>query len=644
MNNTITTILLSLLVNHFLFAEGTKQLRKNSSEFSSIQLYDRSEGTGTLRKFATYEADSSARLYFTIHDFQNEIVMLGFNMDQYNDTIYYRIKDNAGNTVALPSMIPSSGTGFIGTFNNAYYGPNHFPEIIQPLGYNPITFSPTSNGDFYIEFNVGDPIIVNLIDSTKIKHVFEFFDLSIINKTTHKSIDGRVWSRAWDFTTQQANNIFTANLYIYANDGIVTKVDFNGMKPFGFVVSSNQTGTKNTGTVADDRQSLNGNFTYPQYKIFLTYPDPIVFKPGKNGIMLTSPKLKCNGNQFCFTITTTSSGYLELLLELNNESGYQKNSKDVLIGQTVDAEGQLCIYWDGKNGLGEKVDPQLPFMSIVTFQKGLTHLPLYDVEGHPNGYIVEMVVPEKKLLKLFWDDSKIINGSKQFDGCIPDTINFRGCHGWASDSSDIVNALPPTDSIYYGNDKTINTWWYATLQTDTLYQQLPPPFEANIKSDHQISEDSALLCENKGIWVYPKLSLQNDNYQYKWVSESGNFSSTDKAPQIKGLTKDTYLTLEVVNPENSCVATTTYFIKVRNIFIPNLITPNGDDLNDTFKVENLFPGSEVQIFNRWGDRVYENSSYLNNWDAKGLSDGVYYYKIESGGSCGTFQGWVDVKR
>ena len=644
MKSTIATALILFTFPAFLFAEGTKQLRKTSSEKSSIQLYDRSDGTGPLRKFATYEADSNERLYFTILDFRTEVVMVGFKMDQYKDSIYFRIKDSQGNIVSAPRKLPKAGAGYISNYTNAINGPNHPPEINAPLGYAPLLFHPTSNGDFYIEFNVGHPTTINPVDSLKIKHIFDFFDLTVIDKNNHSAIEGRVWSRAWDFTTQAGNNIFTANLFIYADDGIVTKVDFNGMMPHGFVVSSNQTGTKNTGTPFENRQSLDGNFTYPQYKIFLTYPDPLAFKPGEVGILLTSPNLKCNGNNFCFNLTTTSSGYAELLLELNGQPGYQPDSKDVLLGQSITAAGETCLLWDGKNGLGEKINPLVPMMAIATFQKGLTHLPLYDVEGHPNGYIVEMVVPEKKLLQLYWDDSNIINGSVETNGCLADSLNNKGCHGWALTKTGTVNAIEPIDSFYFGNNRTVNTWWYATLQTDTLYPKLPELFATTITSDHEINIDSALICENKSIRLIPKLSDENKNYQYKWFNETGTFSSTDKSPYINGLTKDTYLTLQIVNPENNCFASSHYFIKVRNIFVPNLITPNGDDHNETFVIQNLFTGSVMQIFNRWGDRVFENSNYANEWNAKDLGDGVYYYKLESGGSCGVFQGWVEVKR
>ncbi len=78
-------------------------------------------------------------------------------------------------------------------------------------------------------------------------------------------------------------------------------------------------------------------------------------------------------------------------------------------------------------------------------------------------------------------------------------------------------------------------------------------------------------------------------------------------------------------------------------FIPNMVSPNGDFHNDVFEVISLPDNSEVRIFNRWGDRVFESKAYDNKYDFKGLSDGVYYYDLEF--DTGTrFKGWVQVIR
>jgi gliding motility-associated-like protein len=57
----------------------------------------------------------------------------------------------------------------------------------------------------------------------------------------------------------------------------------------------------------------------------------------------------------------------------------------------------------------------------------------------------------------------------------------------------------------------------------------------------------------------------------------------------------------------------------------NVITPNGDGLNDVFEVKALYSNTSLYIFNRWGNLIYETNDYRNDWDAKGQPAGVYYY-------------------
>jgi len=69
------------------------------------------------------------------------------------------------------------------------------------------------------------------------------------------------------------------------------------------------------------------------------------------------------------------------------------------------------------------------------------------------------------------------------------------------------------------------------------------------------------------------------------------------------------------------------FVRDENVIIPNIITPNGDAINDYFVINNLqsYPNSELSIFDRWGKQVYTTNNYQNNWNGGGQSDGVYFY-------------------
>uniref|UniRef100_UPI002621CFEF gliding motility-associated C-terminal domain-containing protein n=1 Tax=Winogradskyella sp. TaxID=1883156 RepID=UPI002621CFEF len=77
-----------------------------------------------------------------------------------------------------------------------------------------------------------------------------------------------------------------------------------------------------------------------------------------------------------------------------------------------------------------------------------------------------------------------------------------------------------------------------------------------------------------------------------------------------------------------------------NVDIPKTVTANGDTINDVFDIEGIDDCGfviELQIFNRWGAKIYENNNYQNDWggEAHGSSigasgmvpTGTYYYII-----------------
>jgi gliding motility-associated-like protein/uncharacterized repeat protein (TIGR01451 family) len=90
-------------------------------------------------------------------------------------------------------------------------------------------------------------------------------------------------------------------------------------------------------------------------------------------------------------------------------------------------------------------------------------------------------------------------------------------------------------------------------------------------------------------------------------------------------------------------------VGVADFIIPNIITPNNDGNNDTFKIKGMenYPGSQVLVFNRWGNEVYRSNDYRNDWDGSQLNEGTYYYIIsrkEQSGNPTVFKGWLFIKR
>jgi gliding motility-associated-like protein len=87
--------------------------------------------------------------------------------------------------------------------------------------------------------------------------------------------------------------------------------------------------------------------------------------------------------------------------------------------------------------------------------------------------------------------------------------------------------------------------------------------------------------------------------------------------------------------------------QINPFFIPNVITPNGDGKNDRFVIKGLqkFSRTEIVIFNRYGDHVYENQQYENDWSAQGQVAGTYFYVLkgtDTEGRIHEFKGWIQV--
>lgn len=80
----------------------------------------------------------------------------------------------------------------------------------------------------------------------------------------------------------------------------------------------------------------------------------------------------------------------------------------------------------------------------------------------------------------------------------------------------------------------------------------------------------------------------------------------------------------------------------------NLITPNGDDKNDTWNIPNLklYPENELIIYDRWGKKVFDVKNYSVDklWTAKDVTDGVYFYKFSVPGRSLEYNGYIQVAK
>lgn len=411
--------------------------------------------------FALYGCPETERLNIEILT-AGEVIYFGFNDGSSTSGFVFRIKDQNGGIVYAQTQIPTSGPGYIPSLTEARIGPN----TIYAGGYTPLEYTTDEAGTFYIEFNFSG------------EKEFELLDITVADITGTTEIPGRLWSKGWQLTTTGATSQCGANMFVYTDDMICTSVDFNGMRPYAFDISCNSTGCAQTNNFLEDRKSRPGRHLYPQYKIFLNDPDSIAFPTGVLGQIDSIDYITdCHGNVE-FTIWVNKQGNAEILLDIYPPTGF--NDGDVKLPTAV-TQGSIgnVVSWNGLDGFGLPVTNGTNILVTVSYLNGLTHLPLYDAEYsmnyNPNwtGYIVDLVRPSGPQPALFWNDS-LCGGGSNFSGC----VDPLGCHTW---------------NYNQGNEKTINTWWYAV---STSSQPV-----TIIKKQHMTYDSIAEICQGDSVLI-----------------------------------------------------------------------------------------------------------------------------------------------
>lgn len=172
------------------------------------------------------------------------------------------------------------------------------------------------------------------------------------------------------------------------------------------------------------------------------------------------------------------------------------------------------------------------------------------------------------------------------------------------------NPLSFTLSQQNSGNFYLRTWdELGCVYMDTVFVPLSTVPSLDILPD-------TVFCANDIYTFY----FPDDENTYYWTTYGNNTNIP--------ITFDQELILNVVTPDG-CIGSDTLIVHAVNCDdeLPNIITPNGDGINDFFVIDDAYSqlGNTIIIINRWGNRMFEASPYLNDWDGQGVSDGVYFY-------------------
>ncbi len=138
---------------------------------------------------------------------------------------------------------------------------------------------------------------------------------------------------------------------------------------------------------------------------------------------------------------------------------------------------------------------------------------------------------------------------------------------------------------------------------------------------------------------YEFRNLTKNAERYEWNTGNGStLTTSDVRDRVYDPPGEYRVTLTAYNKAGCALSVSRTLVAEPPLVLPNVITPNNDGKNETFRVP--VGNSALQVFNRWGKEVFRSDSYQNNW-GKGVTNGTYFYEIVTpqGNRC---KGWVQV--
>ena len=455
---------------------------------------------------------------------------------------------------------------------------------------------------------VNNPIIIQNISGPEITNVQVTpttvgQDDGAINITSISSGDTLYYSNDAGTTTQINNGLFS-NLFAGYYTCVVT--DEYGCDTT-FIVEVPETISLRLQAVAGDDEACPGNAAFvpllvsnfedvADFKATLFYNNDLITCQG-----FTNAHLQLEDSLEVFLFPA------ERKIELNWASSAVTLSENSIIADLVfqtNDQGVSFVEWDGSAGAG--------------YFQNSTGLSI------PVDYFLGIVKIYKEVDFTIWGSKEICTGEMLQIG--PAIWNSNGSTTYLWTYPD--GTTDTTKNLLINNIQSGQSGVYTLLVTDTAQcmaekaadiMVFPIPYPEFALQDTIFTDDPIDLDAGAGFLSY--LWNTGDTTQMIWVEEKGWYSTAVESPE-------------------GCVGVDSSYIvfssppELINVYFPNAFTPNGDGLNDEFKV--VTPSTDVEvfslsIFNRWGALIFQTNDISKGWDGtfKGTicPHGTYVFKV-----------------
>ena len=290
---------------------------------------------------------------------------------------------------------------------------------------------------------------------------------------------------------------------------------------------------------------------------------------------------------------------------------------------TGGAAGMTTYSWTGPNGFTSTLQSPSVSASATVVMAGVYTLTVTNASGCTNTATTTVVVNSLPVVNITSSNSPMcMNDLRTLTGS-PVGGTFIISDGPGTITGNVLSATGiGTINIEYNYT---NVCTYKALQSIIVNEK--PVAIAGPDQEMTFIFETQMTAELSS----------SETGEWSLISGSGHISDIHSpATRVTELSIGENMFLWKVQNGN-CEASAEVKITIHDLFVPSVITPNGDGKNDYFKISENIGKVELIIVNRWGNVEYTNGNYLNDWNGRNnkgseLPNDTYFYvlKFENG--------------